>query len=464
MFGDRNKIIHLIGIGGIGMSGLAEILHSLGFKVQGSDKTNGNNTKRLEKLGIKVFIGHTENNVTGVDIIAYSSAIQTDNIELVTARKQNIPCLTRAEMLSQIVRLKQSVVVAGSHGKTTVTSLCANLLELANFHPTIINGGIINSYGTNAKLGKGDWAVIESDESDGSFVQFLPSIAIVTNIDKEHIKTYGTFQKLQDAFVKFVENVPFFGVAIICIDEPNTRYVIDKIKNRKIITYGINNNADVVGTNIRQSDQGSVFDVRYNNKIFENIAIPLFGIHNVRNALSIIALSQVLNIDMSITKTTLANFSGVKRRFTVVGSINGVMVIDDYAHHPTEIKALLEASHQRKIGKVVIIHQPHRFTRLNSLFDEFCNCFVSANTVIIVPVYNADGLASAPLQSEHLFRVLKNNLQSVYFAEDKNILKGIITQIIEEQRLGENDLIVFSGAGDISNWAYEIVSDLNQNG
>ncbi len=456
MFGDKDKVIHLVGIGGIGVSGLAEILHSLGFKVQGSDKTNNNNVKRLEKLGIKVFIGHSKNNIAGADVIVYSSAIQPDNIELITAQARNIPCLTRAEMLSQIVRLRQSVVVAGSHGKTTVTSLCANLLEMANFKPTVVNGGIINSYGTNAKLGQGDWAVIESDESDGSFVQFLPSIAIVTNIDKEHIKTYGTFQNLQEAFVKFIENVPFFGVAIICSDDPGTKYVIDRVKNRKVITYGLSESSDVRGIRVKQTENGTVFDVRYNGKIIENITTPLFGLHNVRNALSIVALSQVLDIDISIAKTTLANFTGVKRRFTVVGKINGVMVIDDYAHHPTEIRALLEAAHQRKSGKIVIIHQPHRFTRLNNLFDEFCNCFSSADTIVVLPVYNADGIITAPLKSEHLFRILKDSAKPVYFAENKNILKETLIQIIEEQELGENDLIIFSGAGDISNWAYDI--------
>lgn len=461
MFRDRNKVIHLIGIGGIGMSGLAEILHSLGFKVQGSDKANNNNVKRLEKLGIKVFIGHDKKHITGVDILAYSSAIHADNIELISAQEQNIPCLTRAEMLSQIVRLKQSVVVAGSHGKTTVTSLCANLLELANFNPTVINGGIINSYGTNAKLGRGDWAVIESDESDGSFIQFLPSIAIVTNIDKEHIKIYGTFQNLQDAFVKFVENVPFFGVAIVCKDDANTQYVIDKVKNRKIITYGLSEGSDVQGIRIKQTETGAVFDVKYKGKVFENISIPLYGLHNVRNALSVIALSQVLGIDISIAKTMLSNFTGVKRRFTVVGKIDGITVIDDYAHHPTEIKALLEAAHQKKNGKIVIIHQPHRFTRLNSLFNEFCHCFYNADTIVILPVYNADGIATAPLKAEHLFKALKDNLQHVYFAADKEILKNTVKQIIAEQKLSEQDLIIFSGAGDISSYAYDIVSELN---
>lgn len=463
MLNDKNKTIHLIGIGGIGMSGLAEILYSLGFKVQGSDKINNSNVKRLEKLGIKVFIGHDKQHIAGVDIVAYSSAIQADNVELITAQKQNIPCLTRAEMLSQVVRLKQSVVVAGSHGKTTVTSLCANLLELANFKPTVINGGIINSYGTNAKLGEGEWAVIESDESDSSFIQFLPSIAVVTNIDKEHIKTYGTFQNLQDAFVKFVENVPFYGVAIVCKDDPNTQYVIDKVKNRKIMTYGLSEDSDVRGLKIRQTETGSVFDVKYNGKVFENITIPLYGIHNVRNTLSIIALAQVLGIDISITKTTLSNFTGVRRRFTVVGKIKEVTVIDDYAHHPSEIKALLEAAHQRKNGKIVIIHQPHRFTRLNILFNEFCSCFLKADTIVILPVYNADGISTAPLKAEHLYKALKDSSQRVYFAEDKEILKNTVKQIIVEQELDKDDLIIFSGAGDISSWAYDIVSELKQN-
>ena len=460
MFSVHNQVIHLIGIGGIGVSGLAEILHSLGFTVQGSDQVNSGNTKRLENIGIKVFIGHSEANVAKADIVVYSSAIHPNNVELKKARSLNIPCLTRGEMLSQVVRLKKSVVVAGSHGKTTVTSLCAELLELANLQPTVVNGGIINSYGSNAKLGKGDWAVIESDESDGSFIHLLPSIAIVTNIDKEHTKNYGSFRNLQDAFVNFIENVPFYGVAVVCKDDPNTGYVLEKIRNRKVITYGLNENVDVQGINVRRTDEGSVFDVKYNNKVIESVRIPLFGIHNVRNALSIIALANILGIDISITKTVLANFTGTRRRFTTVGNIGDVLVIDDYAHHPTEIKALLDAAHQRKPGKVVIIHQPHRFTRLNCFFDDFCTCFSSADTVVLLPVYKADEIVDAPLNSLHLLGSLKNSMSSVYYAENKVALQKTVKNIVDEQKLGKDDIILFSGAGNISSWAYEIVSAL----
>lgn len=460
MFNNRNQLIHLIGIGGIGMSGLAEILHSLGFSVQGSDQTSSGNTKRLEKLGIKIFIGHSQTNIAGADVIVISSAIKQNNVELEKAQSLNIPCLTRGEMLSQIVRLKKSVVIAGSHGKTTVTSLCAELLELANLQPTVVNGGIINSYGSNAKLGRGNWAVVESDESDGSFVRLLPSIAIITNIDKEHIRNYGNFRALQDAFVNFVENVPFYGVAIICKDDKNTEYVLKKVRNRQIVTYGLSDNADFQGINIKKSNEGSVFDVKHSNSIIENINIPLFGIHNIRNALSIVALSQIMNIDVSVVKTVLANYAGTRRRFSTVGKIGDVLVIDDYAHHPTEIKALLDAAHQRKSGKIVIIHQPHRFTRLNNLFDEFCTCFNSADTVVILPVYKADDIVDAPLNSTNLFNALQEKNKNVYFASDKSTLKEVVKNIIKAQKLGKNDIILFSGAGSISNLAYEIVSEL----
>ena len=460
MFGnfDRDKIIHFIGLGGIGMSGIAEILHSLGFVIQGSDKINSYNLERLAKIGIKTFIGHNKIQVKNADIVVYSSAIKQDNVELVYARELQIPCLSRADMLSQIVRFKQSIVVAGSHGKTTVTSLCATLLEIAGFQPTVINGGIINSYGSNAKLGQGDWAVIESDESDGSFIQIFPTIAIVTNIDREHLYYYGSFDNLKRAFKIFLSNLPFFGMGIVCIDDSGVQSIIRDIKDRKILTYGLTNLANVQAINIRKSNEGSIFNIKYNQHMIHDIYIPLFGDHNIRNALSIVALSIVLKVEVDIIKAMLASFSGVKRRFTTVGYINNVLVVDDYAHHPTEIRSLLIAAKQKKPGRLVVVHQPHRFRRLNQLFNEFCTCFDLADTIIIVPVYKADDIESAPLDSIDLYENIREKNKDAYYAEDKNKLKQILMNTAKQ--LNNNDIIIFTGAGDISQWAYEIVSSI----
>ena len=459
---DRNLIIHFVGIGGIGMSGIAEILHSLGFTIQGSDLSRSSNVERLEKLGIKTFIGHDAINVENANIVVYSSAIAQNNVEILAAKKLQIPCLTRAEMLSQIARFKQSIVVAGSHGKTTVTSLSATLLELANMNPTVINGGIINSYGSNAKLGNGDWIVIESDESDGSFVQILPTIAIVTNIDREHIYYYGSINKLKQAFKSFLNNLPFYGAGIICIDDDNIEELINEISDRRILTYGTSNIADVQAINIRKSSSGSTFDVKYNNEIIHDISVPLFGDHNIRNVLSIVALSQLLKIDINVTKSMLANFTGVKRRFTKVGYINNVLVIDDYAHHPTEIMSVILAAKQHKSGRVVIIHQPHRFRRLNQLFDDFVDCLRLADISIILPVYTANDISIAPLDAQDLYKALWNNQQNTYYVNTQEELEVVLKDIINKKQLNEDDIIVFSGAGSISKMAYSVVNNIGE--
>ena len=456
----RNSVIHFIGIGGIGMSGIAEILHSLGFTIQGSDLVRSSNIDRIEKLGIKTFIGHDAENVKNADIVVYSSAITLDNVELRSAKSLHIPCLTRAEMLSQIARFKQSVVVAGSHGKTTVTSLSAILLEMANMSPTVINGGIINSYGSNAKLGDGNWIVIESDESDGSFVQILPTIAIVTNIDKEHIYYYGSFKALKQAFKQFLNNLPFYGTGIVCIDDNNVKEVIKEISDRKILTYGFSSDANIQALNIRKSPNGSTFDVKYNNELIKDINIPLFGDHNIRNVLSIITLSKLLKIDINITKSMLSNFTGVKRRFTKIGYINNILAIDDYAHHPTEIKSLILSAKQHKQGRVILIHQPHRFRRLNQLFNEFCDCLKLADTSIILPVYKANENGVAPLDSKDLYKALINNNCDTYYANTQEELKIILQDIINKKQLNSNDIILFSGAGSISKIAHSLVSDI----
>ena len=458
----RNNVIHFIGIGGIGMSGIAEILHSLGFTIQGSDLVRSSNIERIEKLGINTFIGHDAENVKNADIVVYSSAITLDNVELRGAKSLHIPCLTRAEMLSQIARFKQSVVVAGSHGKTTVTSLSAILLEMANMSPTVINGGIINSYGSNAKLGDGNWIVIESDESDGSFVQILPTIAIVTNIDKEHIYYYGSFKALKQAFKQFLNNLPFYGTGIVCIDDNNVKEVINEISDRKILTYGFSSDANIYVFNIRKSPSGSTFDVNYNNEVIQNINIPLFGDHNIRNVLSIIALSKLLKIDINITKSMLSNFTGVKRRFTKIGYINNILTIDDYAHHPTEIKSLILAAKQHKQGRIILIHQPHRFRRLNQLFNEFCDCLKLADTSIILPVYKANESGVAPLDSKDLYKALINDNCDTYYANTQEELKIILQDIINKKQLNSNDIILFSGAGSISKIAHSLVSDIGK--
>ena len=448
-----SEVIHFIGIGGIGMSGIAEIMHSLGYVVQGSDKVHSQNIERLERLGIKAFIGHDAENVANANVVVYSSAIKQNNPELQRARELKIPCLTRAEMLSQIVRFKKSVVVSGSHGKTTVTSLCASILEMASFHPTVVNGGIIHSYNTNAKLGTGDWAVIESDESDGSFTQFFPTIGIITNIDKEHIAHYGNFENLKSAFRTFLNNLPFYGAGIVCIDDPNVADLVKDMNDRKIVTYSIDQNSMFKAVNIRKSENGAIFDVNHNGEIIENISIPLLGDHNIKNALSAIAMADELGIDISIVKATLASFTGVNRRFTKVGTIGSALVIDDYAHHPTEIKSLLNSAKQMSSGKVVIIHQPHRFTRLNTLFDEFCHCFNLADKIVITPVYKADDIETAPITADDLFKNLKSQGKDVLFANDALEVQGILQGIT----LSPDDIILFAGAGSISKWAHEIV-------
>lgn len=463
MFASSNstdEIIHFIGIGGIGMSGLAEILHSLGYVVQGSDKNPSQNIERLDRIGVKTFIGHNPQNIGNAKVIVYSSAIKRNNPELVRARELNIPCLTRAEMLSQLVRFKKSVVVAGSHGKTTVTSMCATVLEMASFHPTVVNGGIIHAYNTNAKLGSGEWAVIESDESDGSFTQFFPTIGIITNIDKEHITHYGNFDNLKKAFRTFLNNLPFYGAGIVCIDDKNIAEIVEDMTDRRIITYSIETPSMFQAINIRKSKDGITFDVNNKDEKIKDVSIPLMGDHNIRNALSTLAMSRELGIDIEITKATLASFTGVNRRFTKVGEISETLVIDDYAHHPTEICALLKSAKQKVSGKVFIIHQPHRFTRLNTLFEEFCKCFEDADTIIITPVYKADDLESAPITADDLYKKLNEQGKDVMFASDKEELQNILNDMKNNGTFSKDDIILFAGAGSISKWAHEIVSEI----
>ncbi|MBQ7524531.1 MAG: UDP-N-acetylmuramate--L-alanine ligase [Alphaproteobacteria bacterium] len=458
---NRDVVVHFIGLGGIGMSGIAGILHSLGYIVQGSDKARSQNVERLENLGITAFLGHDAKNVENASVVVFSSAIKQDNPELLRARELHIPCLSRAEMLSQIVRFKKSVVVAGSHGKTTTTSICAAMLEMASFNPTVVNGGIIHSYKSNARLGTGEWAVIESDESDGSFVRFFPTIGIITNIDREHIAHYGNLDALKDAFRTFIYNLPFYGVGIICIDDKSAADVARSISDRRIISYSIEKEATFQAVNIVKSPDGSVFNVLQNgNKVLTDVSIPLLGDHNIRNSLAAVAMAAELGIGWDIVKATLASFTGVNRRFTKVGKIGDTLVIDDYAHHPTEILSLLRSARQRVSGHMTIICQPHRFTRLNSLFDDFCHCFDMADRIIIMPVYKADDIETAPITSDDLYRNLKGQGKDVLFANDKEELSDILQSMSTHGQFGANDIILFAGAGSISKWAHEIVSTI----
>ncbi len=456
---NSEKIVHFIGVGGSGVSGLAEIMHSMGYIVQGSDKMHSQNVERLEKLGISVSIGHTPNNVGQADVVVYSSAIKSDNPELLYANQHKIPALTRAEMLSQIIRFKKSVIVSGSHGKTTVTSLCAAILEMASFFPTIVNGGIINSYQTNAKLGTGDWAVVESDESDGSFLHFSPTISIITNIDYEHINHYGSFENLKKAFKNFIKTTPFYGACIVCIDDINIQEIIKDIMDRKIITYSINNeDAMYRAVNIRKTAGNTTFDVIIKNgtqKLIQDISIPMLGDHNILNSLSAIAMSQELNIDIETVKTTLHSFMGVNRRFTHVGEIQGVQIIDDYAHHPTEIESVLNSAYQSSAKKVAIVCQPHRFTRLNNLFTQFVDILSKPDIRIITPVYKADDSEEGLKNSTDLFEALKH-IPNTFFANDETELNDLIMNLIKTKDLNQEDIILFVGAGSISKWAHEI--------
>ncbi|MDR0552745.1 MAG: UDP-N-acetylmuramate--L-alanine ligase [Holosporales bacterium] len=462
---DRRKVVYFVGIGGIGMSGLAEILHSLGYIVRGSDRSYSPNLERLEKLGIAVFVGHDERNVVGADVVVYSSAIAEDNPEIIYARKNKIPVIPRAVMLSQIIHFKKSIVIAGSHGKTTTTSVCAAVLEMASMQPTVVNGGIINAYNTNARLGKGNWAVVESDESDGSFTHFFPTIGIITNIDHEHVKHYGDFESLKAAFSHFIQNIPFYGCCIACADDKNVLDVIEN-QDRKIITYGIHNEEAMYrAVDISKTASGIEFSVLSCNAVHnegigrEDIGrfrAPLLGNHNILNLMSVIAMARELNIDIETVKTTFAGLTGVKRRFTSVGTLMGVRIIDDYAHHPTEIYAVLESAKQVCSGKIAVVCQPHRFIRLNSFFSDFVDVLKKPDIRIITPVYKADENETGKLTSDDLYGALLG-IPETFMANDESELESLLISLIDSGKLSNKDIILFTGAGSISKWAYEIV-------
>ncbi|MBN8542655.1 MAG: UDP-N-acetylmuramate--L-alanine ligase [Alphaproteobacteria bacterium] len=458
--------LHFVGIGGIGMSGIAEVLHNLGYTVQGSDIAESYTIDRLRKLGMTVNIGaHDAKHIKGASVVVISSAVKQDNPEVVEARAQRIPVVRRAEMLAELMRLKATISVAGTHGKTTTTSLISTLLKGADMNPTVINGGIINAFGTNAFLGEGEWMVVEADESDGTFIRIPSTVAVITNIDPEHLDHYGDFEALKAAFHQFITQLPFYGFGVLCIDHPEVQALIAKITDRRIISYGTSPQADVRAVNITQVSGGQTFDVEITDRATEKvqtlkaIELPMYGLHNVRNTLAAIAVARELGMSETTIKKTLKEFGGVKRRFTKTGEVNGVTIIDDYGHHPVEIMATLSSARQAveaKKGKVIAVIQPHRYTRFSNLFKDFCTCADQADTVLVADVYtagedpiegaNRDALVAGMKQHGH-----KHVLALPSEAE----LAAMIAEIAQP-----NDFVICLGAGSISKWAYALPAQL----
>ncbi len=455
--------IHFIGIGGIGMSGIAEVLHQLAIPVSGSDIADGANVKRLQAMGIKVFIGHDAQNIVNIDTIVISSAVKADNPELIAAQKQGLPIIRRADMLAELMRFKWAISVGGTHGKTTTTSLIAHLLVEANLDPTIINGGIINSYATNAKLGNGDWLVAEADESDGTFLKYPSTVAVITNIDAEHLDHYGNFENIVKAFKQFVMNVPFYGFAVLCLDHPIVQKLIAEIDGRKIISYGFSAGAQVRAYNITTTELGNVFSIKRQianepDEIIDDIFIPMFGEHNIKNATATIAVAREIGISWDIIKRALANFSGVKRRFTTTGIVNNVKIIDDYGHHPVEIQAVLAAARSCTKGRIIAVMQPHRYTRLRDLFTEFCGCFHQADEIIIADVYAAGESPIIDCNSDKLVDGIKQHgFRQAQKLASANELPQLIANIAKS-----GDIVVCLGAGDITKWAYDLPDKLQK--
>jgi UDP-N-acetylmuramate--alanine ligase len=453
--------IHFVGIGGAGMSAYAEIMLALGYVVQGSDARASANTERLQKLGARIFVGHDEAHIEGAAAVVYSTAIRPDNPELVGARAHRIPLVRRAEMLAELVRLKYSVAVAGTHGKTTTTSLVAALLDAGGIDPTVMNGGVINAYGANAKAGQGDWVVVEADESDGTFLYLKPTIAVVTNIDPEHLDHWGDFEAVKKGFQDFVESIPFYGRAVVCLDHPEVQSMAARVENRRIITYGTNPQAEVRALEIEMGPEGACFDVAITPVEGEavrygQLKMPIAGQHNVLNALAAIAVARELGLDEDAVRRGLAGFEGVRRRFTTTGVVDGVRIIDDYGHHPVEIAAVLRAARAVSEGRVIAVVQPHRYTRLQSLFDEFCGCFNDADTVIVAEVYPA---GEAPIEGASRDALV----EGLRRAGHRHVLPLAGPAVLADLVAAEakpGDLVVCLGAGDITGWAHALPQQL----
>ena len=446
--------IHFVGIGGIGMSGIAEVMHHLGYKVQGSDQNESYVTEGLRKRGIPVTIGQSADNLGEAAVVVCSTAIREDNPEVQAAAERRLPRVRRAEMLAELMRMQSTVAVAGTHGKTTTTSMIAAMLDAGGIDPTVINGGVINAYGSNARLGKSDWMVVEADESDGSFLRLDGTIAVVTNIDPEHLEHYGSFDAIKDAFVEFIENVPFYGLAVMCVDHPEVQGVLGRIRDRRIVTYGTSALADLRADNIQPMDGGSRFDVSVRQgdgerRVIEDLFVPMPGRHNVLNALAAIAVGLEFKLADEVIKDGFANFSGVKRRFTKVGEIGGTTIIDDYAHHPTEIRAVLAAARESAEERVIAVVQPHRYTRLRDLMDDFQNAFNDADIVFVAPVYAAGEEPIEGIDATALAEGLRTRGHRLV----KTVDNAADLAANLRDLAAEGDIVICMGAGDITKWA-----------
>jgi len=454
--------VHFVGIGGIGMSGIAEVLVNLGYAVQGSDQADSANVKRLRDKGVKISIGHAADNLDAARVVVVSSAIRPDNPELIAARAQRLAVVRRAEMLAELMRLKSCVAVAGTHGKTTTTSMVATLLDAGGFDPTVINGGIINAYGTNARLGAGDWMVVEADESDGTFLRLPADIAIVTNVDAEHLDHFKTFEAVQDAFRAFVENVPFYGFSVMCIDHPVVQSLVGHIQDHRIITYGENPQADVRLVDVSHAGGTSLFTIVLNERAgqppheIKNIALPMPGRHNALNATAAVTVAHELGVADDVIRSALAKFGGVRRRFTRTGTWNGVTIIDDYGHHPVEIAAVLKAARESTKGQVIAVVQPHRYSRLAALFEQFCTCFNDADVVIVAHVYPAGEAPIAGADRDALVEGLRTHgHRQVVALDSPEQLASLIAGMAQP-----GDYVVCLGAGSITQWAYALPGEL----
>jgi UDP-N-acetylmuramate--alanine ligase len=451
--------IHFVGIGGIGMSGIAEVMHKIGYKVQGSDLAEGYVVEGLRKLGIPVAIGQKAENLGDAAVVVISSAVSRGNPEVEAAVERRLPIVRRAEMLAELMRMQKTIAVAGTHGKTTTTSMVAAMLDAGGLDPTVINGGIINRYGSNARLGKSDWMVVEADESDGSFLRLDGTIAVVTNIDPEHLDHYGSFDAVKRAFVEFIENVPFYGLAVLCIDHPEVQATVGKVRDRRVLTYGLSAQADLRGENIRSHDGGNLFDAVLRDRDGKerrigNILLPMPGRHNVQNALAAIGVALEMGCDDDTIRTGFAQFGGVRRRFTRVGEVAGATIIDDYAHHPVEIRAVLAAAREASRGRVIAVVQPHRFTRLRDLMREFQTAFNDADVVYAAPVYPAGEQPIEGVDSAHLVEGMRaSGHRSASEIAGPDELAAELAQVIKP-----GDFVVCLGAGDITKWAAGLAS------
>ncbi len=464
--------LHFVGIGGIGMSGIATLLADLGYTVQGSDMAESANVVRLREQGIRVSIGHEGAHIKTKEgelpaAIVTSSAIKDDNPELIAARANKVPVVRRAEMLAELMRLKSSVAVAGTHGKTTTTSMVGQMLDFAGLDPTVVNGGIVNAYGTNTRFGQSAWMVVEADESDGSFIRLPATVAVVTNIDPEHMDHYGSFEKVKNAYRRFVLNLPFHGYALLCIDHPEVQTLAAQVSDRKVITYGFNPQADIRADNIRMNGEGSTFDVIFAGWLSDDgreqkitdIHLSMLGKHNVQNSLVALGVAKEMGVDETTMKKAMGQFGGVKRRFTKTGDVEGIKIIDDYAHHPVEIDVVLKTARAAVVenkGNVIAVMQPHRYSRLQDLYEEFCRCFNDADHVIVTDVYEAGEKPIEGVGKEYLVKGLKEHgHRSVQLLHDKDDLPRMLSEISQN-----GDIIILMGAGNITHWAYALPDQL----